>query len=178
MELYIGVSRSDGTVAHVAMQLEGRFPSRPRGGWTLVDGATWKREGSDANIEYELARINQNWVRTGDATMVGWRILSPAEHEMFNQNRQHRNALEDVGGKIQYNMVKARELHREFLRHYNGDKLIGLDREWVNASAAKDTLAVTAVEAKRAALAASVTDPRIEAAQTIEELLLVAPAAV
>jgi hypothetical protein len=179
-EVYIGVSRSDGSVVHVAFQTVMRAPTRPdTGGWQGPDQlGRYFREASDSNIAADLARFNEQWAQLGDPTMTGWRKLSDPEHEMFNQNRAHRNALEDVGGKIQHNMPKARELHREYLRHYNGDKLIGLDRDWVNASVAKDNAKIKATEDKRKALADTVVDPRIEAAKTIEELLLVTPAVV
>jgi len=178
-EIYICVSRTDGSVAHVAFQTDGRFPSQPKGGWRKDgEGFVWRRDATDANIEFELARITANWSRQGDPTMTGWRRLSAQEHEIFNQHRHLRDALEDVAGKIQHNMPKAREAHRQHLRHYNGDKLLGLDREWVNASVAKNQSGVRAVEQKRKALADTVVDPRIDAAQTVEELLQVTPAAV
>lgn len=181
-EIYIAVSRTDGSVVHVAFQTFMRCPVSPGGPWRPVANG-WERDSSDANIEFELARFNRMWANakdeTGlpapDPTMISWRRLSQAEHEMFNQNRHLRGALEDVGGKIQHNMPKARELHREHLRHYNGDKLIGLDREWVNASVEKNKAKIDAVEAKRKELADSVVDPRIDAAQTVEELLQVKP---
>jgi len=179
-EVYIGVSRSDGSVVHVAFQTVMRAAQKPTtGGWEGPDAlGRYSRTASDVNIAVDISRFNEQWTQLGDPTLVGWRRLSDAEHEMFNQNRWHRNALEDVGGKIQHNMPKARQLHREMLQHYNGDKLLGLDRDWVNASIAKDNAKLKATEGKRKALADTVVDPRIEAAKTIEELLLVTPAEV
>lgn len=196
-EVYVGVTRTDGSVEHLAVQLVGRFPAAPNAFWQPLDDnlwgrlklfvigltgrpkwATFGREPTDQAINYEVMRRDAYWTVMGDPGLVSWRRLSMLEHEMFNQNRGHRNALEDVGGKIQHNMPKARELHREMLRHYNGDKLLGLDREWVNASIAKDNAKVKATEDKRKALADTVSDPRIEAAQTITELLAVTPAEV
>lgn len=196
-EIYIAISRTDGSVAHMAVQLLGRFPRQPNVYWQRLDDdlwdriklfvvgltgkpnwATFGREPTDQAINFEVMRQDANWVRYGDPGMVSWRRISDDEHEMFNQHRWHRNALEDAGGKIQHNMPKARELHRQMLRHFNGDKLIFLDRDWVNASVAKDILMVKQVEDKRKALADTVIDPRIEAAQTIDELLLVTPAEV
>jgi len=107
--------------------------------------------------------------------MVSWRRLTLAEHEMFNQNRNHRDALEDVNGVLRHNMVKARELHRSLIRHSNGAKFLTIDREWVDAFAKGDKQTADAVEAQRQAMRDVVDDPRIEAAQTIEELLAVVP---
>lgn len=178
-EIYIVVSRSDGSVAHIAFQTRGRFPSQPKGGWERDPegdkGFGWKREATDANIEYELARHSANWGRMGDPTLVGWRRLSLEEHEMFNKDRVYRNALKDDGGKIKHDMPKARELHKARLRHLNGDKFMSLDRQWVDASASGKKSEADAIEAKRKALRDFVNDPRIDAAQTIEELKLIVP---
>lgn len=176
MEIYLAVSRSDGSVAHVAFQTEGRFPSRPLGGWEKApDKFVWTREASDGNIEFELARVNANWSRMGDPVMVGWRRLSDEEHRVFETDRVYRDALTDVDGKLQHDMPKARALHKAYLRHQNGDRFMTLDREWVDKSARGDAAGAAAIEARRQALRDFVDDPRIEEAATVEELKRVVP---
>jgi len=174
-EVYIGISRTDGSVAHYAFQTEMRSSVAPKGPWRLADNERWARESSDENIEFDVARLALYWGRMGDPLPVGWRRLSLAEHEQFNQDRDYRDALEDVGGKIQHNMPKARDLHRACLRHKNGDKFMQLDREWVNCSAVGDKQGADAVEAKRKALRDFVTDPRIDNATNLDELKRVTP---
>ena len=175
-EIYLAVSRSDGSVAHVAFQTEGRFPSRPLGGWEKApDAFAWTRQPSDENIEFELARVSANWSRLGDPVMIGWRRISDEEHRLFETDRVYRDALTDVDGKLQHDMPKARALHQAYLRHQNGDKFMTLDREWLDKNARGDANGAAEVEAKRQALRDFVNDPRIEAAKTIDELKRVVP---
>jgi hypothetical protein len=175
-EIYLGVSRADGSVAHVAMQLTGRFPRQPQGGWLPVDAKAglWAREDTDANIEFELSRITRYWARMGDPAMVSWRRLSDAEHRMFDENRAHRNALEDVGGKIEHNMEKARVLHKELLRHQGIEQLLILDGKWTGATAQGKTADAEAIEAERQTIRDTMNDPRIDAAATLDDLKQIA----
>lgn len=174
-EVYICVALSDGSVVHIAYQTEMRAPKYPGGPWVGPNAlGVFTRDSSDANIEYEVSRAARHWRQDGKET-VSWRRLSDAEHQVFNQDRDYRNALEDVGGKLQHNMVKARELHKAVLRHWNGDKLLMLDREWVDASADGKKADADAVQAKRQALRDFVNDPRIDAAQTLAELKALVP---
>lgn len=183
-EVYIGISRDDGSVVHYAFQTFMRCPVNPGGPWRRVDGG-WERDASDANIEFDVMRLTRYWASRKDeagnpdpdAAMVGWRRLTQAEHDMFEQDRHYRDALEDTGGKIQHNMTKAAELHRARIRHDNGDKFLTMDREWVDAMARGDKLAADAVEAQRKAMRDSVNDPRINAARSIDDLKAIAPRA-
>lgn len=171
MEIYLAVSRTDGSVAHVAFQTEGRFPSRPLGGWTKQEGQfVWSREATEENIEFELARVNANWSRLGDPTMIGWRRINDEEHRMFERDRAYRDALTDNNGKLEHDMPKARELHKARLRHRNGDLFMSMDREWVDANAKGDKAGAAEVESRRKALRDSVDDPRIDQATSIDEL--------
>jgi len=176
MEIYLVARWSDGSVSHEAMQIVGRFPAQPtERGWRAAGDGTWVRASSDANcIEY-LARVAQRRLELDNITMTGWRRLADDEHRMFERDREYRDAMEDAGGRIGHNMPKARELHRSRLRHINGDRFLRLDREWVNASASGNAAEARDVENKRKALRDMVDDPRIEAAQTLDDLKAVMP---
>jgi len=178
-EVYVVATLNDGSVAHVAFQTEGRFPSQPKGGWRpKADGLTWERNASDANIEYELARIAQmlavpekdrdgNILKPG-RVLSGWRRITQSEHEQFERDRAYRAALVDRNGKIEHDIVKARQCHRDKLRHERANAMPLLDADWMRAAGqGKDT---GAVEAERQKWRDAPADPRIEAAQTVEEL--------
>lgn len=174
-EFYVVARWSDGSVSRESIQLLMRCAGTPvEVGWFKTPQG-WRRVATVAVVEGYLARVAQRRQELDGLTLLGWRALSPSENEMFNRDREYRNAMEDVGGRIQHNMVKARECHRERLRHINGDRFMGLDREWVNASAAGDSVAADAVEAQRKALRDLVDDPRIDAAQSLDELKLIVP---
>jgi hypothetical protein len=179
-EIYLCASWSDGSVSHEAMQLDGRFPSQPKeSGWRFAgevkDGGAWVRSANDQNCQEYLNRVAARRLDLDGLTLVGWRRLSDSEHRAFSQDRTYREALEDVGGKLQHNMAKAKELHRAYLRHVNGDKLMLLDRQWVDAMAANKRPEADAIEAKRKAMRDRVNDPAIDAAKSIEELKAVTP---
>ena len=171
MEIYLVARWSDGSVSHEAMQLDGRFPAQPtENGWRFVSDGTWVRASNDANCAEYLVRVAQRRLDLDGVTLLGWRRITQQEHELFERDREYRNALEDVDGQCQHNMVKARELHRTCLRHQNGAKLLLLDREWVDCAAKGDTGGASAVEAKRQALRDALTDPQIEACTNVIEL--------
>jgi len=177
-EVYIAISLSDGSVAHMAFQTKMRAPGNPGGPWVGPDkDGFYSRDASDVNIEYEVARASRHWQQDGKAT-ISWRRLNQEQHEMFGKERDYRNALEDVGGAIKHNMKKACELHRAVLRHLNGEKLLTLDREWVDATAIGDTKAAEDIDAIRKKLRKFVNDPRIDAAQDVEELKALVPSEV
>jgi hypothetical protein len=183
-EVYIGINRDDGSVVHYAFQTHMRCPVNPGGPWRRVDDG-WERDASDANIEFDVMRLTRYWANRKDedgnpdpdAAMVSWRRLTQAEHEMFEKDREYRDALEDAGGKIQHNMTKAAELHRARIRHDNGDRFMTMDRDWVDAMARGDKQGADAVEAQRKAMRDAVNDPRINAARSIDDLKAIAPRA-
>lgn len=187
-EVYVAVERSDGSVAHIAVQLVMRMSGpigskqedqlRSRGWYADLDAArnvVWVREDGPMTIEREVRRFEQElWQPLDGLSVVRWRRLSIAEHEVFNAHRGHRDALEmKPDGSISHNMPKARELHRHLLRHQRAEKLLILDAEYNGAVAAGRAQLAADVDTKRQELRDLTDDPRIEAAQTIEELVQV-----
>lgn len=176
MEIYLVARWSDGSVSHEAMQLAGRFPAQPaETGWRFAGDGTWVRASSDANINQYLGRVAQRRLELDGLTLVGWRRITAQEHAMFERDRTYRDAMADDGVTLSHDMTKARELHRAFIRHQNGDRFMTLDREWVDASASGDTAKAQQIAAQRDALRNFVNDPRIDAAQTLDELKVVVP---
>jgi hypothetical protein len=171
-EIYVAIERSDGTVAHMAFQTECRAPSKPQGQWMPAANGVWTILPTDFNIAFEVARTARTWEAEG-VSVVSWKRLTLAEHEQFNEYRHHRDALELVGGKVQHNMPKARELHKHLLRHQRAEKLLVLDGVYNGAVAQKNNAKADAVEAKRQELRDLTSDPRIDAATTVAELVQV-----
>lgn len=168
-EIYVAIERSDGTVAHMAFQTECRAPSRPQGQWMPAANGAWAILPTDENIAFEVSRVAKMWEADG-VSVVSWKRLTNAEHEQFNEFRQHRDALELVSGKIQHNMAKARELHRDLLRHQRAEKLLVLDAAHTGATALGDKGRADNIEAMRVELRDLTSDPRIDAATTVGEL--------
>lgn len=201
-EVYVAIEREDGTVAHLAFQTDGRFGRLPNGvGWAQFSGPDengfrlWGRPATDAAIQEEVDRESRRVYEAAQrrlatlvergvsplptlleldgARAVSWKRLSADEHEKFNEHRYHRDALEMVKGEIRHNMPKARELHRHLLRHQRAEKLLVLDANYNGAVAAAETDRAAAIEVMRQELRDLTDDPRIEAAQTIDELVQV-----
>lgn len=179
-EVYVAVERSDGSVAHVAVQLRMRVPGevKPHSmeqlrarGWYQTDGL-WARDDTDEVINGEVRRFEaEQWSRLDGITVVRWRRLSQEEHELFGQYRHHRDAMEmKSDGTIAHNMPKARELHQHLLRHQRAEKLLYLDGVANAAQASGSTALLAQVESIRAQLRDVTGDPRINAATRIEEL--------
>jgi hypothetical protein len=187
-EIYIAVSISDGSVYHYAFQLRGRAfgPSSALAGWMPAQDGWFVRFPSKANIEFDLRktereqwnverRDSQGNVLHAAVQMVSWRVMSEAEHALFTEGRPgpctpYRNALVDRNGRIEHDMPKARECHRGHLRRMRGAVLDNLDRLHNRATGRKRHAEADAIEAKREALRNITDDPRIEAAQTIDDL--------
>ena len=93
-------------------------------------------------------------------------------------DRSFRNAWEIVaGGRIEHDMGKCREIHKDRLRAIRAPKLVALDIEYQRADEDGDVQRKQAVAAKKRALRDVTVDPRIQAAQTPEELKAVIPEA-
>ena len=170
-QVFIAVKMSSGFVIHCAFQTRGRgFRSRFEG-WSEPDESGWQtRADSDANIEFYVAQTEREmWSKDGH-TVVSWRRISDAEHALFERDRPYRNALVDNAGRIEYDMSRARERHRLQLRRERTAAMIDLDARFMRALGQGNKAEQDAVEAERQKWRDVPADPRIEAAQTLEEL--------
>ena len=89
-------------------------------------------------------------------------------------DRTFRNAWED-NGSINVNMPKAREIHREKLRALRKPLLEVLDMAYLRADEQGDVAEKARIAAEKQKLRDVTADPRIEAAQTPEQLKAVLP---
>lgn len=170
-QVYLSLAMSDGTVAIMGF---GTVNLRaPKAGETpkvavmspwgeLLPAVIERREVTDEEVFAECAKI----VWDSGAHVVSWRQLD-GEPDL---NDEYRNAWTDTGKAIDYDMPRARAMHRDKLRRERAPLLTVLDREQSLALRAKDDSAFDAVEARKQALRDAPADPRIDAASSIEEL--------
>lgn len=71
---------------------------------------------------------------------------------------------------ITIDMTRARNIKRDQIRAARAPMLAALDVEWMRASERGDTAAMTDIAARKQVLRDATADPRIEAAQTPDEL--------
>lgn len=92
---------------------------------------------------------------------------------IFPKNDDFRGAWTFKSGKIGHDMAKAREIHRDRIRRHRAELMGVLDIQFMRAvEHGADTKAISA-EKKR--LRDAPGDPRIDAAQTVDELKAVWP---
>jgi hypothetical protein len=91
----------------------------------------------------------------------------------FPADRDFRDAWKRTPGKIEVDMPKARGVHRDRLRRMRAPLLAKADVDFMLALERGQSTA--AVVARKQALRDVTADPRIEAAQTPEELKAVVP---
>lgn len=86
------------------------------------------------------------------------------------EDRTYRNAWTHDGKKVCHDMVKAREVHRELIRRAREPLLKALDVDYQRADEQGSTMVKQTIAARKQTLRDLPADPRIEAAQTIDEL--------
>ncbi len=131
----------------------------------------WSRPPTPANIEAEIAKASASF----DAVQLpvrSWRLVA---REELPADRTYRNALrDDKKAGLTHDMVKARSIHRDLIREARAPRLAELDVQYLRATETADPVAEEIVREKQV-LRDATADPRIEAAQTIEELKAVWP---
>lgn len=126
----------------------------------------------DTSAEAILAELDKTDFGDG-LTVLTWRRTASVND--FPHADAFKEAWQDDGNSVTINMSKARELHRNRLRKMRAPIMVNVDIEQKRALVANDRQAVNALEAKLQALRDVTIDPRIDAAQTPEELKAVIP---
>ena len=126
-----------------------------------------------ANVEEQI----QKFEAVNPQTVISWREISEEELpiECKKGNREFRNALVDRAGKLEIDMPKARNLHREHLRTLRAPLLAALDINFQRADELGDAAEKSRIARLKQALRDVTEAPRIEAAQTPEALKSVLP---
>lgn len=86
------------------------------------------------------------------------------------QSRDFRQAWVQHGSRVEIDMTKAREVHRDRIREQRAPMLAALDIEYQRADEVGDTSLKKEIAAKKQALRDATADPSIDAAQTPDEL--------
>lgn len=155
---FIAITFDDGSLG--VMQ----FVLRPRGvpdDLPGFDPATGERAATDEAINYEIAK--SAWQHKP----VSWRRIA---FEDIPQTREYRDAWEDSGREIRHSMVKAREIHRGKLRRQRAPILAQMDVAYQRADEQNDKSGKRSVALDKQRLRDITADPRIESAQSLEEL--------
>jgi len=157
----VAITMTDGTLSVMDFLTVGRGSVLPRGAHWLGEG-WWQREPTKGAIERDLAAAHPQ------GGWASWRLAEP--HEFDGMSRVYRASWRDVGRTIYHDMAHARQIHRERLREYRKPRFVELDGQWMRAFGRGSADEIAAIEAQRQALRDAPADPRIDAAQTVEDL--------
>jgi len=133
-------------------------------GATWVDSAHWVREATPENIANEISRACPSEGMTDDGRVVqlpkvlSWRVI---RKEDVPVDRSYRDAWVDDGSAVVHDLEKCRHIHRAQMREEVAARIHVL-----NVTGSKG-------DVKRQELVDAMDDPRIDAAQTLDELRLV-----
>jgi hypothetical protein len=92
------------------------------------------------------------------------------------QDRTYRNGWKAIDGRVEHDMAKCREIHRQRLREMRAPLLASLDVAYMRADESGDQVAKEEIKAKKQALRDVTDDPRINQVSTVEELKTLIPA--
>lgn len=164
---------------YYAVTLEGDHPLVIREfivhgrGSRLPFGASWTTEGhwlrlpTPENVLEEMARSYPE----GTAQPVRWRRVTAAAVEALTTGRRmYRDAWIDDGTTLTHNMVKARALHRTFLRAQRDKAFAALDAAYLRADEDGNGAAKSEIRAQKQRLRDLPNDPALEAATSVDEL--------
>jgi len=163
----VAVSRVDGglTVMRVIKKAYGVDENDER-------VVTFEVDVTPAYIDRLISRYVNDGHWPGGLAPVSWRIV-PNDFVDETTDRTYRNAWKDAGnGKPDHDIAKAREVQRIYLRKARLAEFCRLDNDYRIADEAGDTAVKNEIGALRQQYRDVTVHPRIEAAQTIEELKL------
>jgi hypothetical protein len=103
------------------------------------------------------------------AQPVSWRVV-PNDIVNESTDKEYRWAWQDDGVAIVHDMGKAREIHKDKLRHERASRLEALDVEYQRADEQGNNQLKQQIAQQKQVLRDITKDPRIAAAKTIDEL--------
>jgi hypothetical protein len=114
-------------------------------------------------------QILAKWIPEARVTVLSWRPAKPGE---IPTDRSFRAAWRDAW-PLRVDMDEARRIHRDRIRAARAPKLQELDIQYMRAS--ETGAAVDEILSRKRALRDATIDPRIDAAETPEELKSIWP---
>ena len=113
----------------------------------------------------------KQWGQEKQAKVISVSLIQDSDIPV---DRSYRNAW-TWKGKIEHDMVKARNIHRGKIREARKPKLESLDVSYQRADETRNTLLKSQIAAQKQVLRDLTAIPEIEAAATVEQLKMVWP---
>ena len=166
----VAMVMDNGSLTVLSFVTKSRSPTLPSGArWVDEQAGLWERPPTDKNVQDEINKafpgVNQLGMKRPKC--VKFQLISESA---IPQNRDYRNSWKMEDNKIVEDLEKAKQIHRDKLRNKRVQALLPLDVKWSRAMANNDAMAAAEAEKERQKLRDLPNDPRIDAAQTTEEL--------
>lgn len=142
--------------------------TRPDGGVSIVHPV---RNTIGENLTSDDEIEKRAWDKL-PADAINPRFVDASE---IPADRTFRDAWVDSSGKIGHDMDKCRAMHKNRIRELRAPKLAALDVEYQRADEDGDLKRKKVIASQKKALRDATADPKIYAAQTIEELKAAIP---
>ena len=137
----------------------------------MNDGSVAVMQIPDEYKDMSPAEIVKKWPESERLKVVSFHAIRDSE---IPTDRTYRNAW-TWNGKIEHDMVKARNIHRDRMREARKPKLEAMDIAYVRADEAGNTLLKSQIAAKKQVLRDITILPTIEASTTVDQLKTVWP---
>jgi hypothetical protein len=158
----IAMTMPDDSVQIMNLAVVARGDVLPSGAVWLKEPGWWLRDPVPSVIEDEI-----NKLFTAGNRPVSWRRVEPGD---LPSDRAYRPAWTDDGKRVVHDIGKAREWHRTLIRKMRAPAMAQLDGEFMRALGQGKKAEQDTVEAERQKWRDAPADPRIDAAQSVEEL--------
>lgn len=165
---FVAITFNDGSVGVMQFVLD---PNLMPGAQAVGLGPkTGRRYATNKAIQSEIDRSVWNV----GLVPVSWRRIDRSD---LPATRAYRNAWRDNGAGIAHCMATAREIHRQHLRQWRGPRLQALDVEYQRADERNDDAAKSRVGSLKQQLRDCTKDPKIDACESVQDLLSLLPSA-
>jgi len=158
----VAITFYDEPVAIMNFELEGRGDTLPPGAeWIEGRPGWWQRPADDGLILDRAMRA-----------CAGRNVLKVKKLEVGDvpEDRSYRPAWNHDGQKFTIDMARARDWHRQVLRHERAQAFAILDGQWTAAVAQRDTAKAAQIEAERQSWRDAPNNPAIDQAETVDDL--------
>lgn len=157
----VAVLRADGGVSIKSIITLGR-------GRTLEHGAVWMDEAAGIWARSPTDEVVRREVEREFPPGTPWHRITD---DSLQHDRDYRDAVVHVPGEgLKHDLPRARELKRMHIRHERARALPELDAQWNRATGQGKKKDASEIEAQRQKWRDAPADPRIEAAQTVDDL--------
>lgn len=157
----VAVTRTDGGLSLMRILMIARGNLLPYGAaWIDEKAGIWGRDPSAAVVEHEVSK-------QFGAEAASWRMV---EDDEVPAEREFRNAVRDDGKKLKHDIAHAKTIVRDRIREKRERELAVLDGQWMRATGQGKKADADKIEAQRQKWRDAPADPRIDAAQTVDDL--------